>query len=135
MDLKDALKKYKAQKNNANSRGIGFEISFDEWVLVWGQSGHWSERGKGKNKYVMSRHNDVGPYAIWNVSIKSQEENSHEANAGDRNPAKRSGHLVSAALKGKPKSLYCCSVCNQQVGGKSNLLRWHNNNCRKLNNA
>ena len=135
MDLKDALKKYKHQKNNANTRGIGFEISFDDWVSVWELSGHWADRGKGKNKYVMARHNDVGPYAIWNVSIKSQEENASEANVGDKNPAKRSGHLVSAGLKGKPKQIYTCSVCKKQVGGKTNLLRWHEDNCKEQKNV
>jgi hypothetical protein len=129
-DTKIAHKKYKEHAFNAKYRGIGFDISFEDWCNIWISSGKWEQRGKGKNKYVMSRHNDIGPYAIGNVSIKSQEENTHEANAGDKNPSKRSGHLISQALKGHKKEIYTCNVCKKQVGGKSNLLRWHDNNCR-----
>jgi hypothetical protein len=35
----------------------------------------------------------------------------------------------SEAQKGKEKPKYICSVCSQQVGGKSNLYRWHEQNC------
>lgn len=31
---------------------------------------------------------------------------------------------------GRPKPKYTCSMCGQQVGGKSNLLRWHEGNCK-----
>jgi hypothetical protein len=130
-DEKDALKKYKFQGYNAKRRGIDFEISFEDWSNIWIQSGKWDQRGKGKNKYVMSRYNDIGPYKVGNVSIKSQEENTHEANVGDKNPSKRSGHLVSAGLKGKPKQIFTCTKCAKSVGGKPNLLRWHNDNCRE----
>ncbi len=129
-DTKIAFKKYKEHAFNAKYRGISFDISFKDWCDIWLSSGKWEQRGKGKNKYVMARHNDIGPYAVGNVSIKSQEENSHEANAGDKNPSKRSGKLISQGLKGHKKEIYTCNICNKLVGGKTNLLRWHNNNCR-----
>jgi hypothetical protein len=129
-EIRDAHKKYNMQKYNAGTRGIDFEISFDDWYAIWQQSGKWDQRGKGKNKYVMSRHNDIGPYKVGNVSIKSQEENTREANAGDKNPSKRSGSLISAAVVGRKKETYTCINCKKLIGGKSNLLRWHNDKCK-----
>ncbi len=130
-DIKDAYKKYKFQGYNAKHRGIPFEITFEEWCNIWLFSGKWEQRGKGANKYVMSRHNDIGPYKVGNVTIKSQEENSHEANAGDKNPSKRSGKQISDALKGHKKEIFTCIHCDKKVGGKTNLLRWHNDNCKE----
>ncbi len=129
--IEDALKKYKTQYYNAKTRNIPFEITFEEWCNIWISSGKWDQRGKGANKYVMARHNDIGPYKVGNVSIKSQEQNTHEANAGDKNPSKRSGKLISDALKGHKKETYTCLICYKKVGGKSNLLRWHNDNCKE----
>ena len=130
-DIKDALVKYKTQRFNALKRGIGFEISFDDWSSIWIQSGKWDQRGKGANKYVMSRHNDIGPYKVGNVAIKTQEENSSEANLGVRNPSKRSGTLISAGLKGIAKQKFTCVHCEKIVGGKTNLIRWHNDKCKE----
>lgn len=33
----------------------------------------------------------------------------------------------------KPKEKYICSHCNKCVGGKSNLTRWHEDNCKTRN--
>ena len=128
--MNDAYKKYVHHKHNAKYRNISFEISFDEWWDIWQKSGKWLERGKGKGKYVMARHNDIGPYAVNNVSIKTQEENTHEANVGDKNPSKRSGALISAGLLGMPKQVFKCVKCHKDIGGASNLKRWHNDNCK-----
>jgi hypothetical protein len=122
--------KYNCHKGNAKFRNIGFELTFEEWWDIWQQSGKWEQRGKGAGKYVMARHNDVGPYAVGNVSIKTQEENIREANIGDKNPSKRSGALISAGSIGVPKQIYKCFNCYKDIGGKSNLLRWHNDNCK-----
>ena len=35
------------------------------------------------------------------------------------------------STKGKPKEKYLCSECGGLIGGKSNLIRWHGNNCEK----
>lgn len=132
IDKKIALLRFKQQRYNAIARNIPFEMSFDEWYNIWDQSGKWDQRGKGAGKYVMSRHNDIGPYKIGNVSIKSQEENSHESSAGNRNRAKTRGHLISAKLKGVPKAVYKCNVCKRDIANKVNLIRWHNDACKML---
>lgn len=56
-------------KSNARRRGIDFQLTFEQWWNVWRRSGHWDQRGNRRGAYVMSRHGDVGAYAVGNVSI------------------------------------------------------------------
>lgn len=65
---------YNAHKSRAKRRGIDFLLTYEEWKLIWDQSG--KPRGRGSDLYCMARHNDVGPYAVWNVSIITNCENS-----------------------------------------------------------
>jgi hypothetical protein len=81
-EVKKAKRKWWDQKENAKRRNIEFDFPFEEWLQFWLDSGHWHERGTGKGSYVMSRKNDIGPYHIDNVEIKSQEENLSEGNVG-----------------------------------------------------
>ena len=74
--------KYACHKSKAKSRGIEFNLTFEEWWDIWQQSGKWEQRGCRKGQYVMSRKNDVGPYAIGNVFIQLQEDNRREAMLG-----------------------------------------------------
>lgn len=50
------------QRRFAETRGIEWKLSFPEWWRIWDDSGHWSERGRGKHRYCMSRPGDTGPY-------------------------------------------------------------------------
>lgn len=75
MNIQDALKKYKDQRNNANKRNVPFNISFEDWCEIWLQSGHWEERGRKKGQYVMCRKNDSGAYDKNNVYIDKTENN------------------------------------------------------------
>lgn len=70
---------YHRHRCGAGQRGIQWEFTFETWWLVWKDSGHWRERGRGKGKYVMSRPGDVGPYAPHNVKIILGTENLEEA--------------------------------------------------------
>lgn len=68
-------------KRKAKRRGIEFLLTFDQWLAIWTESGHFSERGNSDGDcYVMARDGDQGPYAVGNVSIVS-----HSANVADRN--------------------------------------------------
>ena len=82
IDLWEAHNKYGKQKHRARQRGIEFNISFEDWMKVWLDSGHWNQRGKGKGKYNMSRINDVGPYTYENVFIQSHEGNASDGHKG-----------------------------------------------------
>lgn len=68
--------KYGLQRNAARQRGIEFLLTFEEWLDIWGDK--LSQRGKGTNRLCMSRHGDVGPYAVGNVSIITHSQNSKD---------------------------------------------------------
>jgi hypothetical protein len=69
---------YRAHKNNAKRREIDFLFEYSAWCSWWLLEDRWSKRGIGKNKLVMARKNDVGPYSIDNVFCITQSENSAE---------------------------------------------------------
>jgi len=70
---------YSVQKRKAKTRGISWEFTFDSWMQVWEDSTHWANRGDGRGKYCMCRHNDTGPYSPDNVYIGLFEENTKES--------------------------------------------------------
>lgn len=74
--------KYACHKSKAKSRGIEFNLTYDEWWDIWQKSGKWEERGARKGQYVMSRYNDMGAYRVGNVFIQPHEDNRREAMLG-----------------------------------------------------
>jgi hypothetical protein len=71
---------YVDQMRSAQWRGIEFQLTFPVWVSLWEKSGHLNQRGRGHNKYVMSRFGDVGAYKLGNVFIQLADENCSEGN-------------------------------------------------------
>jgi hypothetical protein len=71
---------YCVQQVNANHRGVGWEITFPQWIKVWRDSGHLAERRRG-NGYVMARHGDTGPYHVNNVYIALSVQNIRDGAA------------------------------------------------------
>lgn len=73
--------RYQQHKWHAIKRGVEFLLTFAEWCQIWEDSGRYDERGNlHADGYVMARHNDEGPYAVGNVSIKRLAENTAERN-------------------------------------------------------
>lgn len=70
---------YIEHKRNAKIRGVGWLLTFAEWLSIWKASGKLHLRGRGIGRYVMSRMSDDGPYAVGNVHIQLATENSREA--------------------------------------------------------
>ena len=68
--------RYARARNNALQRGVEWLFTFDEWLEVWKESGHYAERGRGPGRYQMARLGDCGPYANWNVRIVRMEANA-----------------------------------------------------------
>jgi len=66
-------------KASAKQRGIGFHLSYGDWMRIWRASGHLHQRGVTSSAYVMGRLGDVGPYASSNVAIITQHENLLQA--------------------------------------------------------
>jgi hypothetical protein len=93
IDLKDADSKYLQIMRRARDRGVDWQMSFEEWMTVWLESGHWLQRGKGRGRYNMSRINDTGPYAVDNVFIQLHEENARD---GHKGKPKSPEHLAAA---------------------------------------
>ncbi|MDP1702605.1 MAG: hypothetical protein Q8L53_16835 [Aestuariivirga sp.] len=63
------------QKKNAKNREIEWKLSLWEWWAIWQQSGHWLDRGRTADAYVMCRRGDVGPYSVENVYIDTASHN------------------------------------------------------------
>jgi hypothetical protein len=93
--------KYKMQIQNATARGIPFLLSFEQWLLIWSQSGKLNERGRGANKYCMCRYGDIGAYEIGNVFIGTGKENVRDGNLG-KVMTQEVKNKISKANAGKP---------------------------------
>lgn len=66
--------RYLQHKHTALHRGIGFNISFEDWWKLW--KPHWGERKKGG--MMMCRLGDFGDYEIGNVRIDTCANNNKE---------------------------------------------------------
>lgn len=78
-EMQDAMRKYVQHRAHSKGRNIKLELTFDEWISIWVESGHWAERGYRHGQYVMSRYGDEGNYSIGNVFIQTAGENSAQA--------------------------------------------------------
>jgi hypothetical protein len=79
--MKEAKFRFRQHRQSAKGRNIEFRLTFEEWCDIWEKSGHWTERGKKKGQYVMSRYNDIGAYEVGNVFIQQSGENVSQARA------------------------------------------------------
>jgi hypothetical protein len=67
--------RFRNQKNNSRHRGIVWAITFPQWMAAWLESGHWGDRGRHAEGYVMARKGDTGPYTIGNIYITTLAQN------------------------------------------------------------
>lgn len=127
--------KFYEHRQNARRRNIEFNLTYDEWMNIWIQSGYWEQRGRAKGKYVMCRNNDIGPYAVGNVYIGLMEVNAGEARSGDKSN-KIHVEKIRQALLGKKKTntaiknnsiaqlhrpKYNCPHCDKIISGMGNV--------------
>lgn len=68
--------RFTQQLCGARSRGIPWELTFEQWWGIWEASGKWALRGTRFGQYVMARYGDVGPYSVANVSICTASDNT-----------------------------------------------------------
>lgn len=76
-----AAERYKNQRNAAMYRQIPWEMTFEQWLSVWRESGKWEQRGKGRGGYCMARRGDTGPYSVENVYITTCDDNVRDYQA------------------------------------------------------
>lgn len=129
------IRKYQKHKSTAKHRGVDFNLTFDEWWNIWQQSGKWHQRGRGAGTYVMSRINDVGPYAIGNVFIQPNAQNIVDAkNTGRRKGSTHSAEtkkLYSEQRKGIAKPKLECPHCKRMIAVNM-FKKWHDDNCKDI---
>lgn len=77
------LKAFKSQKAGAAARGIGWELTFEEWLSFWGND--IDRRGSGRNSLQMQRFADTGPYALGNIRKGVPAQNSATYSAMSQN--------------------------------------------------
>ena len=79
------------QRNQAQWREEGWEISFEAWKQLWDESGQWENRGRARSCYCMTRLDHRLPWSIDNVEIVTREQHSRQqsalAHSGYRSPA------------------------------------------------
>lgn len=68
--------KYKEHRDSAKQRGISFDLSYEQWLEIWGDK--IQERGVGANQYGMLRRRDEGGYTAGNVYIGTPKQNQQE---------------------------------------------------------
>jgi hypothetical protein len=95
--------KYSVHKAGAKRRGISFDLTFDQWMNIWIESGKWHLRGSGKGKFCMCRVGDTGGYTMGNVFIGSFEQNASDANKG-RTITEREKQMIRTKLSGRVDS-------------------------------
>ena len=113
-EIKKAKAKYSTHKAGAKSRNIPFNMTFDEWLTFWLDSGHWHERGNKAGQYVMSRKNDIGPYELGNVFIQSQSQNTIDGRIGKQFSAETK-KVLSEKSKGRLKGKQISESTKQKI--------------------
>jgi len=87
-EIEDAYKKWGLQRGQAiYKRNIEWDLTFDQWITWWLNTGHFSERGVGKGKYCMSRIGDKGGYTLDNIFCQTFVQNFLDGTRG-----KQGGH-------------------------------------------
>lgn len=88
---------YVAHKNRSLRRGIGWEISFKEWVDWWGEDIH--RRGTGRDQLGMCRFRDEGPYKVGNIYKGTPKENARTRGNMQRKRASLAAHEALEAAR------------------------------------
>lgn len=66
------------QRMNAFRRGIPWDLTLIQWLLIWGESGKSALRGRFRDSFVMARKGDAGAYSAENVYITTASQNARD---------------------------------------------------------
>jgi hypothetical protein len=103
---------FQAHRSSSASRGIQFLLTFEEWWEIWQASGHWHERGPGRDKYCMARFGDRGSYAVGNVDIITNRQNA----------AERGGHSLRDPVYHQDRAARAVRI-SARVGARKRRLK------------
>lgn len=114
--------RYDAQKANARTRGIKFDLTYKQWWDWWQETGHYHERGPFRGQYVMGRYGDTGPYELGNIYCCTNTEN---AQFGRRKARKLTDENLAfiRANKGKLKIKEMAQMFGVSAAAVSKVLR------------
>ena len=84
--MKEDLEKYRMSKIHAACRGIPFELTFEEWITWWKETGFYDKRGRKGDEYCMCRKGDTGPYSLENIYCDTNTNNVIYRNLLKNNP-------------------------------------------------
>jgi hypothetical protein len=107
MDLKTARAKFHSQKNAAKKRGIGWELTFKQWLEWWGAD--LDNRGQRAWNLQMQRFGDVGPYAMDNIRKGHPKQNSQTYSVALQN------RRAEAAKAAHEASLDAAETCDAEI--------------------
>ncbi len=114
-----------AAKCSAKQRGLGFYFTFEEWVKWWEDNlgSDWmSLRGRRNGQYQMCRKGDVGPYAHWNVTCGTREENDNQVDKKGENHGRATITNEIALKIYKSKDLLSASIVAKTYGIRKSLV-------------
>ena len=98
------LRKYHVHKSGAASRGIAFDLTFEQWREIRGDK--LEQRGRSSESFGMLRTRDEGGYTVGNVRLGTPKENHQEAAVAFRvkkaqSPASPAGgHYITPPSRG-----------------------------------
>ncbi|MDN7658457.1 hypothetical protein [Burkholderia cenocepacia] len=74
---------FSVQRHGAGRRGIGWELTFEQWLEWWGED--IERRGVRPGDLQMQRIADAGPYALGNIKKGTPRQNAQTRAAVLRN--------------------------------------------------
>jgi hypothetical protein len=68
--VKARRRAYYTQRRASRSKGISWDLTFEEWQAVWEASGRCEQRGRHAGEYCLCRTDHTGPFSVANVRIR-----------------------------------------------------------------
>lgn len=94
LDIKKARRAYQSQKHGAKRRGIGFHLTFAQWLEFWGKD--IDARGVRAWSLGMQRPEDGGDYEVGNIRKGTPKDNGRTRAAMHHKP----GPAVVTTVRG-----------------------------------